>query len=353
MKFVDDNGALPDTLVSELNFVELPRPAFAFNWQVLDDCEACNGDGVAERGEDVTLLLDVTNSGKGKALDSFAQIKNAGEPNIFIEKGRFKLGEMAPGETKTARFQLSVKKAYTRRQLPAEARHPRRAARGVRHGEAGAHLPEKAPAKLEPKKGLVKLSEKTELFTEPRADAPVVARLPRAATVNAEAAGQGFYARGAGQGPLRLRAHPGRPRHARQGQHRRGLTYVARRSPPDIKLDVDPAQGGLVVNGNKYTLSGEVSDAQGLLDMYVLVNDQKVYFQGVEANAKAGTEPHRIKFTTEFSLKEGNNSILLVARESTDFASRRTLVIRRRPAEVAQQLTAPGPASKPVKAATP
>ena len=28
-----------DTLVSELSFVELPRPAFAFNWQVLDDCD--------------------------------------------------------------------------------------------------------------------------------------------------------------------------------------------------------------------------------------------------------------------------------------------------------------------------
>ena len=39
VKFLDDNGALPETLVGELNFVELPRPAFAFNWQVVDDCD--------------------------------------------------------------------------------------------------------------------------------------------------------------------------------------------------------------------------------------------------------------------------------------------------------------------------
>ncbi len=53
VKFHDDDGVLPETLVSEVNFLELPRPAFAFNWQVIDDCAACNGDGVVQRGEDV------------------------------------------------------------------------------------------------------------------------------------------------------------------------------------------------------------------------------------------------------------------------------------------------------------
>ena len=38
VKFFDDQGALPEQLVAEVNFVELPRPAFAFDWQVLDDC---------------------------------------------------------------------------------------------------------------------------------------------------------------------------------------------------------------------------------------------------------------------------------------------------------------------------
>jgi carboxyl-terminal processing protease len=42
--------------------------------------------------------------------------------------------------------------------------------------------------------------------------------------------------------------------------------------------------------------------------------------------------------------------VLVVARESTEFASRRTLVIRRRPAEVAQKVTTPASAATtPVK----
>ena len=112
----------------------------------------------------------------------------------------------------------------------------------------------------------------------------------------------------------------------------------ARRSPPDIRLDVDAAQGGLVANGDKFTLSGEVNDVTGLLDMYVLVNDQKVFFKGVDPKA----DPHQVKFTTEFPLKEGNNSVLVVAREDAEFASRKTLVIRRRPPAVAEKVATPG-----------
>jgi carboxyl-terminal processing protease len=74
--------------------------------------------------------------------------------------------------------------------------------------------------------------------------------------------------------------------------------------------------------------------------VYVLVNDQKVYFKAVDPR---GEEPKKLKFTTDFALKEGNNNILVVARESPDFASRKTLVIRRRPEAVAQKLATPTP----------
>ena len=55
-----------------------------------------------------------------------------------------------------------------------------------------------------------------------------------------------------------------------------------------------------------------------------------------------------LKFTTDFPLKEGNNNILVVARESQDFASRKGLVIRRRTAAVAQKLPLPSTAAAPV-----
>ena len=45
-----------------------------------------------------------------------------------------------------------------------------------------------------------------------------------------------------------------------------------------------------------------------------------------------------MKFTTDFALKEGENYVLVVARQTQDYASRKALVIRRRPAAVAQAL---------------
>ena len=343
VKFFDDQGALPTTLMSEVTFAELPRPAFAFNWQVIDSCKECNGDGVAQRGEELTLLVDVTNTGKGTALDSFAQIKNAGDPNVFIEKGRFKIGELAPGQTKTARFQLQVKKGYREETFPLKLAIVDEPLEEFAMEKLQLPLTDAAVAQLEPKQGLVKVAEKVELLASAQEDAAVVARASRPAVLSTQAVGKGFHRVDLGEGRFAFVRSPdarevrtGKPAPAQE------LAWVSRRSPPEIKLDVDSSRGGLVSNGDKFILSGEVMDAQGLLDMYVLVNDQKVYFQGVPTE---GTEPRKLKFSTEFPLKEGNNSILVVARESNEFASRRTLVIRRRPADstVAQKVvTTPG-----------
>ena len=46
----------------------------------------------------------------------------------------------------------------------------------------------------------------------------------------------------------------------------------------------------------------------------MLVNDQKVFFK---ARGPQGRRAAQLKFTTDFALKEGNNNVLVVAREST------------------------------------
>ncbi|AKQ64190.1 Carboxyl-terminal protease precursor [Myxococcus hansupus] len=337
VRFFDDNGVLPETRVAELNFVELPRPAFAFNWQVIDDCATCNGDGTVQRGETVSVLLDVTNAGTGPALDSFTQIKNGGDANIFIEKGRFKLGELKPGETKTARFQLEVKKGFKGDTFPLKLAIIDEPLEEFVMEKLELPVTDGAVATMEPKKGLVRLGDKVDLYGAPTQAARPVAKLSGTTVLASEAATKGFY---------RVELEKDRFAFVRSQDAKEvksgkatapKATLATNHRPPDIRLDVDPAAGGLVANGDKFTLSGVVTDPHGLLDVYVLVNDQKVYFKGVDPK---GSEPNTLKFSTEFALKEGNNNVLVVAREDSDFASRRTLVIRRRPAEVAQKMAA-------------
>ncbi|MDQ3264597.1 MAG: S41 family peptidase [Myxococcota bacterium] len=334
VKFFDDQGELAETIVSELNFVELPRPTFAFNWQIQDDCQTCNGDGVVQRGEQVTLLVDVTNTGKGAALETFAQIKNGADENIFIEKGRFQIGELAPGATKTARFSFQVKKGYTGETFP------------LKFAILDEPLEEFSTEKLElpvaqegsvveAKKGSLRLSEKAQLLAAPASDAQVIAVVPKASVVSVLGKSGGFYKVEIAKDRFAFVS-------ATEGKEIRGraslpkeLTYIAARTPPTISLNVEPSQGGLVAETDKFTLSGKVEGARRNLDLYVLVNDQKVYFKSVTAQ----TEGAGFQFTTEFPLKEGNNNVMVVARETQDFASRRSLVIRRRPASWAQQVS--------------
>ncbi len=339
VKLQDDSGNLPETQTQELSFVELPRPAFAFDYQIIDDCAACNGDGIAQRGEDLTLLLDVTNVGKGKALDTYASIKNASDQNIFIEKGRFKLGELNPGETKTARFSLQVKKAYKGDDFamkmavidePLEEFTADKLVVPVAPDDA-------PPIALEARKGTVKLNERTNVYVSAAPDARVLGSVPKGAVLNELARGSAV---------ARVELEPGRFAFVKLVDARdahgakavaAGLAYVAFRTPPEIDLSVDPAQGGVVSDSERYTLSAVITDPN-LLDSYVLVNDQKVFFKGRQPGDDAKT-----RFTTDFSLKEGNNLVTVVARESADFANRKTLVIRRRPAAVAQKMAEGAP----------
>lgn len=342
VKFQDDSGVLQEQVAGELNFVELARPKFAYSWQLLDECQACNLDGQAQRGETLTLLLDVTNVGTGKAMDTFSVIRNAGDPNIFIEKGRFKLGELDVGETKTARFTLEVKRALKPDEFGLKV--------NVLDEPLEEFLADKlmvpvdpegsAPIALEAKKGTVRVAEKAELYGSADPRSTVIARLPKGAVMNELARGANMARVEFGENRWAF-AKVSDLRDAR-GQKPAPLTgkdveVVAYRSPAQITVNVDPAQGGTAVDSPTFTLSSIVTDPT-LLDVFVLVNDQKVFFKG-----RTPEDGDKLKFTTEFALKEGNNFVTVVARETQDFAARRTVVIRRRAPAMAQKVSDEAP----------
>jgi carboxyl-terminal processing protease len=338
IRFFDDHGALPETVDAELNFVELPRPAFAFGWQVIDDCTQCNGDGMVQRGERVTLLLDVKNLGPGKAYDTFAQIKNAADQNIFIEKGRFKLGEIPAGETKTAKFQLEVKKGYKGDSFPLKLAIVDEPLEEFATEKLKIPVSDSGP-EVEPKKTVVKIAERAELFDSADKAARPIARLPRGGTYSVEGRVGSFYKVDFEKGRFAFaRAADAKEVKGTKPAPSKDVERLPFREPAEIALNVDPSLGGIVVEGDKFNLSGVVSNTRELLDMYVLVNDQKVFFKSASS---AEGDALRMKFSTEFPLKEGNNNVLIVAREDPEFASRKSLVIRRRPAAVAQKLANP------------
>ena len=335
VRFFDDQGALPQQLVAEVNFGELPRPAFALAWQVIDDCAQCNGDGVAQRGETVQVVVDVTNQGTGKALDTIASIKNAADQNVFIEKGRFKLGEIAPGETRTARFQLEVKRAYVGDSFPLKLAVVDEPLEEFVTERLNLPLSDR-PYAVEPRKGNVRLEAGTQLLGGPDDRAPALAKLKKAAVLPVLARVNGLVKVETDKGRFAfVRNQDAKDAKASAKPTTPELASLPFREPPQITLAVDQSQGGVVAQGDRYTLTGTVTEPKGLLDMFVLVNDQKVFFRTSDSPKN---EPTKLKFTTDFPLKDGSNAVVVVARQTQDFSSRKVLILRRRPADVAQSL---------------
>jgi carboxyl-terminal processing protease len=125
---------------------------------------------------------------------------------------------------------------------------------------------------------------------------------------------------------------------AARGKREGAAAPAWQREPPRIALVPDPALGAPVVDGAALRLSGTASVPPGapgaatrLRDLFVFVNDQKVFFR-VVPDGQASS----IDFAADLPLKPGNNVVTVVAREDEEFQARRTFVVHRRePAEVA------------------
>ncbi len=113
LKFEDASRApLPD-FSFRATIEQLSRPVFAFNYEIVDDGRygsSGNGNGIPEVGETIGLFVRLKNIGQGFSEETVLSIKNLSGDKIFLQKGRFQLKGLNPGETKEATLVFSVKK---------------------------------------------------------------------------------------------------------------------------------------------------------------------------------------------------------------------------------------------------
>jgi carboxyl-terminal processing protease len=336
LRLEDDAGHTWPEARARFEVVELPRPLFAFTWQVDDESKG-DGDGLIQKGEDVFLRVDVKNVGTGPSGDkTFLSIKNLADDKIFIKKGRSVLGSIPAGETRSALLEIEVKKGLKLDTFPLRVTVVDEKLEEFISEKVEIPVAPPAPSR-QPATGAVKV---VALFTPVRSGAsassaplaeaargamlPVTARIGNLYKVEWEKGRFGFVS-----------AEDVQPA---KGKREGTVTRVWQREPPRIALSPDPSKGATVVDGDKLHLAGMASIPAGspstkLRDVFIFVNDQKVFFK-VVPEGKAGD----IQFAADVPLKPGNNMVTVVAREDEEFQSRRSLIVHRRePAEVAQQ----------------
>ena len=116
VQFEEYNGFVPDPLKAIVALKGLPRPRFAYTYQIIDDGSGNsvgNGDGRIQKGEAVDLLLTLKNVGSIAAQYTHAEVTSRVSQGLEIRDGRIDFGPLKPDETKTARVNLFFRKELT------------------------------------------------------------------------------------------------------------------------------------------------------------------------------------------------------------------------------------------------
>jgi len=339
IKFQDGEGNAYDDHEGEVNIAELARPRFSYTWQILE--RTSGGDGIARPGDKLSLLVDVKNLGPGASTEStVATIKNKGNEKIFIEKGRQQLGSLEPGAEAQAVFELELKSGYAEDAMPIQLVIFDEKLEEVAMEQL--QIPVASGALLsEPMKGFLQSALAPVVRAAASDDAPPLALMGKGASLPVDAKVGGW---------ARVEWRKGRVGFVRVGSDEKilptGKASLAAvetsfaRTPPEIRLDVDTSKGGIAVNTDRYVLTGTVANPE-LRDVYVFVNDQKVYF------APAAKDGKPLRFNAEFPLKEGSNHVVVVARDGNEVTSRRAVSVLRRQGEAVQKADAAKAGTQP------
>ena len=107
IKFEELNQNKPKDIKFNIITDALPRPLFAYSYQILDNAKNSsknNGDGLLQTGEDIDLLVSVKNVGEGAAEKNVITLKNLSNKEVFIKNGRAEIGLLNPGEMKEVKL---------------------------------------------------------------------------------------------------------------------------------------------------------------------------------------------------------------------------------------------------------
>jgi carboxyl-terminal processing protease len=300
----------------------------------VDDRQGGNGDGLPQRGEAFTLRVDVKNVGAGPSGDkTVVTLKNLGDEKLFITKGRDVVGAMKPGEVRSAALEVSLRRGSTSQTLPIRVTISDDKTFEQVSEELEIPLPKTDGAPLTTAGGAVRVTApEAQLRSGAAETAPVLAVARTGAVMPVLARAGGYYCVEWKKGRMAFAA-VGDVSSVRTPRLSGAIAEVWQREPPRIAMNPDPAKEAPVVDTDTWHLSGSATippsaDASAKLrDLFVMVNDQKVFFKVQPENTSAT----RMDFATDIPLKPGINVVAVFAREDEEFQSRRVIAVYRRP----------------------
>ncbi|MCK6511850.1 S41 family peptidase [Myxococcota bacterium] len=323
----------------------LPRPHFAFSY-FLQEING-NGDGLVQPGETFAMHVSVRNQGPGKSLQLVGEISNEGGSELFIQQGRVVFGSLSPNQWRTGSFLFRVEKdVYMKKALDIRLK--------LMDGELFTsvqdrlHLPIRNEdiAPMDIKQRWIRVSERTtRLLSGAALDAPKIAFAKQGTALRTNGRLGPFYRVSLPPSAITQPVPP--PNDVIKPDPAPPLTFwvLARDVEPFAKKPSPSAQKvsplwqyktpeisfklpnqPLHLTSPSFRLQGSIQNNVPLLDTYILVNGDKIFYRSLRNLPK-------LQFSLPIQLKKGRNSVIVVARETKHFVGSKELILYYHPKE--------------------
>ena len=338
VKWEDEAGDPIDDARAESDIAELPRPAFAWSWQVI------SADGLlhkGEKGETTEIVVDVKNVGTGQAFDAYAALHNLSEDKVNVRKGRTKLGPLKPGESRSATFVLEVKKPLVE-SVPVRLEVGDKDLYEAQRDKLLLPSGPAVPATGAP--GNVRVQVDTAILVSALESAEKIATVKKGAVLPAHGKAGPFWRVEWQKGRTGFLPVAAAKEAGSAKPNLKTVVEITQMEPPSIKLaNVDTSRGGVDTEQDHLSIIGSAADVNGMRDLQIFIqheNDyRKVFFRTAKKAGQAQNVagPTQLDFSADLPLKPGNSTVVIIAREDDDLMTQRTLVVHRKQPVVAQK----------------
>lgn len=318
VKFDEARGRAPAPAQLQLSTKSLEKPTFAYAYQVSDNKKG-NGDGRAQKGESFTLFVTVKNVGKGKSLDTWANMRNLSGDGVLLHEGRFDLASLAPGESKKIAFTFDVEPQLADTEAKVELSIADEALRESVVEKI--KLPIAAALPLAPASGAVHAKASgAALFETADPAGRVFGRLAANVAVTTLASAGEFVKVGLGDNRFGF-VKRGEVDDGGSAAGAPAFEDVMSHMPPVVEMEAPV----VATKDATIKISGFATDANRLLDAYVFVGGKKVFYRSNRNSA----DPKKMTLDATIPLRPGVNVIAAVARQSPETVGRKVFVVRR------------------------
>ncbi len=295
----------------------LPHPLFQYSYQVSDDISG-NGDGLLQRGERATIYLTVKNVGKGRSYETQANLANRSGDGVLLRKGRFDISNMKPGDVRQVAFTFDIQQQLRDNEVVLSLSVGDRKLR--QYATEKLKLPIVSRVQVGKAQGNVTTIADASLYQDARASGKPFGTLR---------SGVALKLLGKRDKLSKVELDKGRFAFVESAKLQSGGSPAAQVKFDEIYSHAPPVltvkAASMATRNSSIKINVSAFDSERLLDMYMFVGPRKLFYQ----SNRNGADPKRASFSFDAPLQPGVNIITVIARETPDTVTRRSVVVRR------------------------